>query len=237
MRSAAGLTTPQASGSLLARTGDSLHDAALEKHPMTTNQPTESGAGKPRFSFFMGFLMVACAVLAVQVVLLSGENRRLKAEIGAMPAQRDPGMDLKPGDALGSLTLIDQAGRVERLGAAGRPTLAFLYSDTCGVCDMVKPAWGRIVDSLGADSGASARTIAISLDSDDESADHAAEPLPAPVYRVRNVVTELLHSIRMVPATVLLDAQGNVLEVWWGLLSDEQEEAALQAALAAASPG
>ncbi|TVQ29866.1 MAG: hypothetical protein EA376_14565 [Phycisphaeraceae bacterium] len=192
-----------------------------------------SGGGASRFNFFTIFLVIACGVLAVQVFFLASENRRLKAELGAMPAQRDPGLDLKPGDTLGALTLIDEQGRVERLGAEGRPTLAFLYSDTCGVCDMIKPAWRRLADQLDGDA---LRAIAISLDMEAEPADHATDPPPAPVHRVRDVVTELLPSIRMVPATVLLDSRGEVLHVWWGLLTDEQEGAALQAALAAADP-
>lgn len=85
-----------------------------------------------------------------------------------------------------------QTRRMQRLPSSGRPTLLYFRADSCAVC----PAQGRYIDQLAAQ--AADLTI--------ERVDAERDPETAARYRVFTL-----------PTTILIDGEGSVRHVNYGL--------------------
>ncbi len=215
----------------------------------TTPAPDKGGR------FFTGFLMLACAVLAALVVMLALQNRDLKAELAQSAAPFDPSTAIKPGDSIAPLIVRDASAGDGSAGegaeAAGDASITFgadegatllmVFSRQCPACTQVKPAWNRLA---AAAQGAGLRALGIAVGEESAShADHAAPGTPGspgsptteaapPSYPVRDLKSFIdsdLIKIRMVPTTLLIEPGGKVARVWYGALSEQMEQEALQA--------
>lgn len=172
---------------------------------------------------FTTFLSVACFALAVLVVLLAIQNRRLKAELAeaaAHPAM--PANALKAGDRVGPIALVSgrssDAAAVAFDGASPR-TLLFVFSSTCPACRETFPIWNDLVKWASPD----VRVVAIQTDFASGEAPDAVVTFP--IHGFAPGGSELSGKIPYVPTTALIDADGIVADVWFGVPSEAQQAA------------
>ncbi len=187
-----------------------------------------------RRDWFTVFLLVACAALAVLVVLLARENRRLKAALSAPGlGQAAPAM-LKAGECVTPFELLGDAGRTVRVDfGAGHPrTLLLVFSSQCPACARTIPVWNEITAAV---QSASVRVVGVQLDQGQVAgAAGSANAAPArfPVFGVAAVRPDVLTKFPYVPAAALLSGDGSVERVWFGAPETVQVEE-LRGALAA----
>jgi hypothetical protein len=159
------------------------------------------------FDVFKWLLVAVCAVLAVVVLLLARENAQLKQRLGSRPAA-----ELAAGDRLGEVRFVTETGEVRRLELDG-PALLLVFSSRCPACRAVLPIWEELYASAGPDGPS-----VIGLQTDAEPTDAL---LTFPVHRVDAERSPGMERIPYVPATVLVDADGNVRRVWFGPLDPQ----------------
>ena len=184
-----------------------MHDT----HDETTKQ--KSGRGE---KFFSIFLMVACAALAVLVVLLAQQNRRLKTQLSTLLTPQMPPEALKEGDILEPLALLDDGGNrvgINFDGLADR-TLLLFFSPDCPACREAIPGWSALRNEYRS----TARVTGIRLGAGIEDAPN----LPFAVYTPEDGGQSLAGKIPFVPATVVLDETGTIERVWYGMLDEEK---------------
>lgn len=186
---------------------------------------SQAGAAR-RPDGFTIFLGIACAALAVLVVLLSIQNRRLKEEIADLAARSAVvGGTWSVGDPVGSLTLrsVDGESKVAfpPPGASGSTAL-LVFSTTCPACRETFPWWNELTRQVGPDRIAGVRT-------DAGHGEESAEVLEFPVYAFDPDDPGLAAKFPFVPATVVFDARGTVTEIVFGVPSGEKREAILKA--------
>jgi hypothetical protein len=165
-----------------------------------------------RFPFFSFVLVLACAALAALVVILSRQNRELKATVAAMDqAMRRSEDALKPGQRLTSLTSVDSAGAevLVPLGATGR-RLVLIASTQCHACESVRPYWRELGQWA---SSANIETTCLLTDGPPKPED--AGVLLMPVLGVRSFRESSIAKLPTVPA-VLLVRDGVVEHIWPG---------------------
>lgn len=188
----------------------------------TRPDPNTRSRGERAFNIF---LIAACVLLAILVVLLSLQNRRLKEQLAvqvpAMPADA-----LEQGDVLDALYLLDERGEsVEVILGEGQPTtLLLFYSPDCPACAETLPVWAELLQ----DPPAGLRIVAVRLSPQPEDVPY----LPFPVYTPDKGGLEFMHKIPYIPATVLIEGD-RVEAIWFGVL-DPAARGELQAAIAAA---
>jgi hypothetical protein len=181
-----------------------------------------------RFPFFSLVLLLACAALCVLVVVLSQQNRKLKADLVAMDqAMRRTEDALKPGQKLTALTGLDSTGAevLVPLDAAGR-RLLFVGSTQCHACETVRPSWRE----LGQWAAAS-HIETMCLLTDGAPKPEEAGILLMPVLGVRGFRESPIAKLPTVPAVLLL-RDGVVEHIWPGPF-DGQGRDEIMTALAA----
>jgi thiol-disulfide isomerase/thioredoxin len=187
-------------------------DRACENHAA---EPASRPGGEKAFTLF---LVLACLVLAVLVVLLARENRSLKAELVAA-SREAPAEALQPGDRLGSLTLVNEEGATKALDfdGGGDRTLLLVFSPDCPACEATFPVWEFLVEG----TPPALRVVGLSV---------GEEPPPSlafPVFTLPDAERESLRRVPLVPATLLVDGSGQVVRAWYGMLETEDEDALL----------
>lgn len=178
--------------------------------------------GVGRRDGFTTFLVVACGALAVLVVLLALQNRRLKTEIADAEARAaTPAGSLAAGDRLVALDLLQGGGEPVTVpfdGGAGR-TLLLVYSASCPACRETMPYW----NDLARGPAASSRIVGVRTDTASAAAD---DLVPAfPVYAFDPARPGLSGKFPFVPATVVIDASGTVVDVVFGVPDAGRREA------------
>lgn len=199
-----------------------------------------SSSGKPerrRGDLFVAFLVAACVVLAVLVVLLARENRRLKLALAAPASGQAATAALKVGDCVTPFSLVaDSGAKVPVEFGPGRPkTLLLVFSAQCPACARTVPIWN---DLFGAGPPPSVQLFGLQIDKGAPSPGSGAPAPPAPRFPVFAAETprpEALTKIPWVPAAVLLAGDGNVEGVWFGVPTAAQVEE-LRRGLAASKP-
>jgi hypothetical protein len=174
---------------------------------------------------FLGLSFLTALLVCLNVALII-QNRELKRRIST-----PPGLLPTLGAKVSSLVGVgpDRARVVVPFPAGGAKTLLFVFSTTCGVCDLNWPAWQGIAGSL---DRRSYRVVYVNLHSAISS-----EYITKHGVFGGAVLAELdPHSIvalnlRVTPMTVLLGSDGVVEEAWAGLLEGD-ELASVRAALA-----
>jgi len=182
----------------------------------------------PRRDGFQIFLMVACVALMILVVLLAVENRRLKAELIAS-YESLPTEALAPGERVGAFDVADASGGISTVDPAASPTgtLLLLFSTECPACDRTIPLWIDLF--AGANDPTAPRKVGVRLDrpaESEESPGLVAAAFPFPVYSVTDRgIGDDLRRIPFIPAAVLLDSSGTVVETWYGAPDEDDLEA------------
>lgn len=209
--------------------------------PAPTNPPDDqpSTAYPVSWKLFTGFLILACAALCLLVLLLSRENRQLKARVQQLVMQ-PPGRPPAPkiGDTLTPLTVIDKSGAQTTLALAATPdlpnqrTLILALSASCPHCETTIPIWNEILRQVGSPA---VRIVGLQLE-----AQTAAQLQPTlATFEVRGILNPRetwAYSIPMVPATIMTSPTGVIEHAWFGELSKSQQEE-LTTALIRASAG
>ena len=97
-------------------------------------------------------LVVAVLVLglAVEVGLLSFQNRRLKQSLEETVKPPQAAAELAIGDVLPDLDVVDLAGRADSLTFLDpeRSRIIFVFNTRCPVCEEIRPAWKRLAAAL-----------------------------------------------------------------------------------------
>jgi hypothetical protein len=178
--------------------------------------------------FFSIFLMVACAALAVLVLLLAQQNRSLKTQLSTLLTPQIPPEGMKAGDVLEPLALLDDGGNrlvINFEGLADR-TLLLFFSPDCPACRETIPLWSAVLSK----HPSTVRVTGIRLGAGIEEAPN----LPFAVYTPEDGGESLAGKIPFVPATVVLDEEGTIERVWYGVL-DEEKQTELAGILSASS--
>lgn len=196
------------------------------------------GAPEPhRSGWFTPFLMVGCLALATVVVMLVRSTGRLRADNAALAAELASAQDklkqiltkdaLAPGEALPPLTLLGLDGaRVERRFDGGqRSTAVFVASLACDACEATGAHWATIIDELPEPWDA----IVVYLDGPPTPTDPLAH-LPADRFGAPEARVTALRRIPLVPATILVGADGVIERIWFGPLTEEDAHEVIMSA-------
>jgi peroxiredoxin len=180
-----------------------------------------------RSGSFTVFLMAACAVLSVLVILLAVQNLRLKRELSEQIA--GPAKDaLQKGETLASLTLIGENGSSGPLefGQGEERTLLLVFSVHCPACEQTFPIWEGLVAELQATPGLRMLGVQTDLPSEDESHPPGTLPpaFPFGIFGVDYDASEAMAKIPYIPATIVLDSEGVVEDVWFGVPEEDRIE-------------
>ena len=171
-------------------------------------------------SLFAWGLALACAVLALLVVALARRTASLEAEVERLraesaPAAPGPGA-LGAGDALREVGVLGPDGSVETLALAGdRPTLLLVVSEGCPTCELAPELWTGLLADDGFPLGV--RAIAVTLDPSGAGAPPAFVQGTERAVVAHSPPGSAWRRIAMTPMTALVDPEGVVTRVWYGL--------------------
>jgi len=185
--------------------------------------PADS-ARRPGRDPFTLFLVVACIALAALVIVLAWQNRQLKRGLAGPSAPELPADALKAGDRLEPFAVLDEAGgkRLLEFSPDGPKTLLLVFSAHCPACERTLPIWSEFLAST---PGASLRAIGIQTDRPGAAPDTSGivtAALGFPVFSPEAKRPPALEKVPYVPATILLDGHGRVVQVWFGMPTGHQ---------------
>lgn len=166
-------------------------------------------------SAFKATAIAVFIALAVAVVLLTLQNRRLKNAIETIAEIRQPEI-LPVGSEVPPLRLKSLAGDDRSLEFSdGDPTLLFFFRTDCPACQKTRPAWNRLAAKL------QDRAEVLAVSSEPMETLRAYEGERSPSYPLFTVERSTLadYAITVVPQTLLVGREGLVLGVWPGELT------------------
>jgi thiol-disulfide isomerase/thioredoxin len=165
---------------------------------------------------FSIFLMIACVALAVLVLLLAQQNRKLKSQLSTLLEPQMPAGALQEGDTLAPLALLDEGGNHLLLDfeGLGERTLLLFFSPDCPACRETVPVWSALLQ----ENPPRIRVAGIRLGAGVEDAPN----LPFTVYTPEDAGQALAGKIPFVPATMILDDRGTIEQAWYGMLDEEK---------------
>lgn len=167
----------------------------------------------PAYSLFLHLVLVA---LAVQVVYLVQQNRRLLDR--GRPAQ------IATGETLEAIPARQLDGRETVLEFASSPkeTLLLVFTTTCPICEDNQSAWRQLYERFEDHYNVIGLSIGDLEPTRTYAANHA---LPFPVYIPQDPSGfPKRYKIPAVPQTLHLDRDGNVKHQWAGPLPQESFE-------------
>jgi len=165
---------------------------------------------------YYAFLHFALFVLAIQVVVLSGQNRQLKQpRVSTRPAS------IAAGDSL-TLSGLVATNRIARWDSTAASRIVFVFTAHCPFCKQTMPIWNRIVRETKHSQAVT--YIGICLDSEEQTKNFMAEQKPEfPVFTAAEGEDFIKRNkLYGVPQTIITSAKGTVRRVWRGLLSREK---------------
>jgi len=160
---------------------------------------------KRRWEFSTVLLLLGVAVSVGLIGVLGLQNVTLKKQLASLTGQDLTKDSMKPGD---QIDLPASASGVDR-------SLLFVFSGGCTGCQEILPTWNEIAATH---PGISITGIAV-----DDAEFQEARPLFS-VDRPDRETTPWLEKISFVPATIVLDAGGTIVDVWFGVLSPGQRD-------------
>ena len=163
--------------------------------------------------WFTMFLVLSVLGLGVLVVMLTRENRQLRAMLQASQATYPPDA-IKAGDLVPAMRLVSRGGEEvaeDFRRRAGEQTLVLLVGGHCPYCLETLPRWSSLVAKL---QGSGLRVICIQSD-----AKTPAEMMDLPEH------------IPVEPGAVLIGPDGVVVRTWYGVPSEAQLEELARAVL------
>lgn len=180
---------------------------------------------------FVAFLVVACLALAGLVVALTLQNRSLKEQLAHGHAPELP--QFKAGDVVREFTVVADGGERKTIafGEGETKTVLFVFSSTCPACKETVPQWTKLLRENPAAQGV--RVVGVQtdrLDANPAAPSDVTAAYPFPVFGYKRPSDDPLAKVPYIPAAILVDAKGTVLDAWFGV-PDEAALAALKKAL------
>lgn len=176
------------------------------------------------------------AALSVALALELRANRRLRAELVAMAAAKARASGIEPGQALAALTLHDGAGQDVRVDFTGElpGTVLLIHASSCEACASSSTHWRGAIEQAARPD---VRVVCIQTDAE-SVAPLSLEGLPASLA-VPLPPVGWIGALPAVPATLVLDENGVLVQVWYGEVDAglAQELSRTIAGLSALAPG
>jgi len=204
-----------------ARKQKKIRDIASLDHTAVNSSQTSFGK---TFQRITGIIVVA--FLAVEVILLSTQNRELKNRLAMLLGNGIYG-SLKAGETVPPFTANDINGNSVEItyDNMNSKTLLLVFSTTCSACERNLPNWSEIASRL---KGSSRRVIGISLDAPDSTRQYVLENelqftvlVPAEKKFLQD------YKISYTPQTIVINPQGRVKQIWNGVLDSQQKAEAI----------
>jgi len=177
---------------------------------------------------------VLTAALSIALAFQLAENRRLHDEILTLAEAQGRAAGIEPGQALAPFTVRDAAGRTVLVDFADRfaGTVLMFHAATCDACASTAPHWRSALEQAARPD---VRFLCIQTDGA-ETGPLALDGLPASLA-VPLPPINWLARLPAVPATMVLDTDGRVLNCWYGELEAVAAQELLHAIVALPLPG
>jgi len=169
--------------------------------------------GRPRW--FTVLLVVACAGLGAEVVLLARKNQELRQQIRRLDIQR-AATGVEAGETMPPFVLVNEKDGETRVGfGQGQPrSLLLFFAPGCDACEHVYPIWNELVAELPPHW----RVLAIRVDEPGDVGGTAGTELNLPSFTLPDNAPDELLKVTSVPTTLVLDSNGRVEKAWTGML-------------------
>ncbi len=178
---------------------------------------------------FGGFLAVASVALAVLVVLLAFQNRRLKQDLSACRAGHAmPSDALAEGETLDPVPVFDPDGNRTVLEFDSGTHVLLIYSSTCPACEETLPVWNAWLEA-GAFGGATPRAVRTDPPSADSPSAQSPAALRLPVHLADRSGANPLRRVYLVPCTLVVGAGGTVRLAIYGVPTDDDRKRVAEA--------
>ena len=153
---------------------------------------------------FTIFLVVLCAGLATEVLLLVGKTKKLEEQLVHTKKEAPT---VRPGDAFEPFTVIDKfdASTLIEFAEDQPETLLLVFSLECAACEEVFPLWTEVIP---AESTNVLRIIPLHLGPHDSLSEVESSVLPVPAFSVSPSDLDPFRKITRIPATLLLSSAG-----------------------------
>jgi peroxiredoxin len=187
---------------------------------------------EPRPSRASRALLPILLVAVVLVVVLARRVQVLRAQLDTL---REHATLLYPGYLLPAFEAQTVTGQRVTVGRAppGTRQILVVFSTTCPYCLASLPAWHRLAEAAERDS--TIEVIGLGVNGGDSVARYTAEhAIRFPVVVIAEPTLRFLYRTRVVPQTIVLEAEGRVVYARRGQL---QTGAALDSVLRVARPG
>ena len=175
---------------------------------------TDEPRSNQRSSGLVRTLVIACLAFAAIDVLLVMQNRELRARVEAYARIERSQTEQRESTTLVGMSfpsgpLRDEQGGLFEL--QGTPTLLFISSPNCDLCELAAPHWSSAFTSLEL---AKTRALGLVLEVAPEKLKDSDYSYP--VLATEDLGTQLFRYLDGVPASVILDADGVVERVIYG---------------------
>jgi hypothetical protein len=166
------------------------------------------------------FLIVACVALAGLVVALTIQNRSLKAQLAHGGGPPPPQFEV--GDTVAPFTVVSDAGETKTIafGEGETKTVLLVFSSTCPACKDTVPIWRQLM----ATPPPGVRVVGVQtdrLDKNPAAPVELAAAFPFAVYGYKRPHPDPLAKVPFIPAAIVVDAKGVVVNAWFGVPGDD----------------
>ncbi|MBL8745777.1 MAG: hypothetical protein JNK58_05395 [Phycisphaerae bacterium] len=180
------------------------------------------------FKAFTAFTTVACVVLSILLLRATAANRALQHSFSEA-IEKVGSAGLAVGEQVESLSIAGMKGGESlpvpsaalTFGDGRTGTLLLLMSGGCDTCTFSIPYFSRIA-ALAETMGLVA--VGVQLDAASEADFKYGGETGFPVVAVKDSPRTWLRRVPIVPAIVLLDAEGGVKKTYFGELSPKQQD-------------
>ena len=166
---------------------------------------------------------VAVFFLAVEVILLSRQNKELKNRLAGFIGNGSADI-LASGDLVPSFTALNSDGEEVEIAYSemAANTLLFVLAVDCGACQRNLDNWSNIASRL---EKSPCRVLGVALDPLDKIKNYViAHQLNYPVFVPADTGFVRNYKPFVTPQTLLIGATGRVEKIWIGVLEAPQQE-------------
>ncbi|MGB8656490.1 MAG: TlpA disulfide reductase family protein [Candidatus Zixiibacteriota bacterium] len=165
-------------------------------------------------------LLIVVLAMAIEIFLLVKENRKLLA---ALSAPRGPFKILNPAERVPPFAGIDLSGKEVKVEyPSSQKTVLFWFSVGCPSCEHNLEFWKEVCRKY---NSAKFRFFGATNSEAKETDEFAKKfQLEFPIVMVSDQSLLEKYKVEVIPQTMLIDANGVVLKVWPGPLSDSYKK-------------
>ena len=170
-------------------------------------------------------LLMVCLALIAAALVLGSRNVRLKKELGSHTIRSADQVELE-GVTFEAMTFRDSAGGPAELAFGRKGVLLLVFASNCPDCVATLPDWEELFVGDGSIKPDLMPVYGIQLDMPEAGQTRSdagmAKELPFPILGAadENTLREL-RRIAIIPAAIVMDADGTVVQTWIGRPTDE----------------